>query len=143
MNRPRPIAFEFVDQVPELRDEGKLYISIKYRTAIHNCFCGCGMKVVTPIRPTGWRLTYDGDAVSLHPSIGNWSFKCRSHYWIENSQAVQAGAMSQAEIEAGRRRDRAAKDAYFGATAPVPPVAAEEVTPRKKRSFIDWLLGRR
>ena len=94
MKRPLQITFEFVDAVPATRQEGKLYISIKYRTAIHSCFCGCGMKVVTPIRPTGWRLTYDGDAVSLHPSIGNWSFKCRSHYWIENNRAIPAGPMS-------------------------------------------------
>jgi hypothetical protein len=143
MKRPRQIAFEFVDVVPATREDGKLYISIKYRTAIHSCFCGCGMKVVTPIRPTGWRLTYDGDAVSLHPSIGNWSFKCRSHYWIENSRAIPAGSMLQTEIEAGRRRDRTAKDAYLGGAAPAAPVAFTGATPGKRRGFMDWLLGRR
>jgi len=49
MKHQRPIAFEFVDAVPAAREEGKLYISLKYRTAIHSCLCGCGMKVVTPL----------------------------------------------------------------------------------------------
>jgi hypothetical protein len=143
MRHPRPITHEFVDSVPSLREEGKLYISIKYRTAIHNCFCGCGMKVVTPIRPTGWRLVYDGDTVSLYPSIGNWSFDCRSHYWIRNSQAIPAGPMSQEEIDAGRRHDRAAKDAYFfGDVTPPAEAAPAEVAPVKKRGFWGWLLGR-
>jgi hypothetical protein len=141
MKHPRQIAYEFVDVVPSPREEGKLYISIKYRTAIHNCFCGCGTKVVTPIRPTGWRLTYNGDTVTLHPSIGNWSFNCRSHYWIQDSQAVAAGSMSQDEIETGRRRDCVAKDAYFGDTAPSAPTTPADATPTKKRGFWDWLLG--
>ncbi|WP_245801874.1 DUF6527 family protein [Chitinophaga sancti] len=29
-----------------------------------------------------FKLTYDGETVSLHPSIGNWQFNCKSHYWI-------------------------------------------------------------
>ncbi|WGJ15967.1 DUF6527 family protein [Methylocapsa sp. D3K7] len=54
MKHPRQIAFEFVNVVPATREDGKLYISIKYRTAIHSCFCGCGMKGVTPSgRPAG------------------------------------------------------------------------------------------
>lgn len=141
MNGPRQIAFEFVDVVPATREEGKLYISIKYRTAIHSCLCGCGMKVVTPIRPTGWRLTYDGDAVSLHPSIGNWSFKCRSHYWIEQNAVVWAGAMSQEEIEMGRARDRAARELYFGTPKLAGTTAFGAKAGRAKRLW-HWLTGR-
>lgn len=117
MKRPRPITFEFVDAVPATREEGKLYISIKYRTAVHSCFCGCGMKVVTPLRPARWRLIYDGDTVSLEPSVGNWSFKCRSHYVIENNVALPAGRMSKAKIESGRRRDRATREAYHATSS--------------------------
>jgi hypothetical protein len=108
MKLPTAIAFEFIDVMPSSREEGKLYISIKYRTAIHKCLCGCGMKVVTPIRPTGWRLIYDGDTVSLHPSIGNWSFACRSHYWIANNQVMPAGPMSQAGAIARRKPNTSA-----------------------------------
>jgi hypothetical protein len=137
------IAFEFVDVVPPSREEGKLYISIKYRTAVHNCFCGCGMKVVTPIRPTGWQLTYDGDTVTLSPSIGNWSFECRSHYWIRRSQAIPAGTMSKKDIDAGRRCDRAAKDTYFpNAAVPSTPMTQAGAESTKKRGFWNWLIGR-
>jgi hypothetical protein len=141
MKTPRAIAFEFVDVVPSAREEGKLYVSIKYRTAIHSCFCGCGMKVVTPIRPTGWRLAYDGDTVSLHPSVGNWSFACQSHYWITNNQVIPAGPMSQEEIESGRRRDRAAKAPYLGETLSVLKIASPDDT-NKRRTFLEWLFGR-
>jgi hypothetical protein len=142
MKLPPAIAFEFIDVMPSSREEGKLYISIKYRTAIHNCLCSCGMKVVTPIRPAGWRLTYDGDTVSLHPSIGNWSFACRSHYWITNNQVIPAGPMSQEEIESGRQRDSAAKAAHLGE----PRAAVQNPSPdnliRKRRTFLKWLFGR-
>ena len=72
---------EFVKSVPEELEDGVIYISMEYRTAIHKCCCGCGEQVVTPFSPKGWKLTFDG-RVSLHPSIGNWSFPCQSHYWI-------------------------------------------------------------
>jgi hypothetical protein len=133
MKHPRQITFEFVDLIPAEREEGKLYISIKYRTAVHNCFCGCGMKVVTPIRPTGWQLTYDGDSVSLNPSVGNWSFKCRSHYVIRGNRALPAGPMTHDQIEAGRDRDQAVRAAYFGQV----PAAA----PVKKRGLWERLFG--
>jgi hypothetical protein len=143
MKFPREIAFEFVDTVPPAREEGKLYISIKYRTAIHSCFCGCGMKVVTPIRATGWRFTYDGDTVTLYPSIGNWSFRCRSHYWIEKSRAIPAGDMPQARIEAGRQHDSAFKDAYFSREkTEAQPTASVEPRTKERRSLWRRLLGR-
>jgi Family of unknown function (DUF6527) len=142
MKTPRVIAFEFADVVPSAREEGKLYVSIKYRTAIHSCFCGCGMKVVTPIRPTGWRLAYDGDTVSLHPSVGNWSFACQSHYWITNNQVIPAGPMSQEEIESGRRRDREMKDAYLGETLSVVKIPSPGDPTNKRRTFLERLFGR-
>ena len=49
---------------------------------MHLCCCGCGNEVVTPLNPDGWRLTFDGESVSLHPSISNPDMDCRSHYWI-------------------------------------------------------------
>jgi hypothetical protein len=48
--------------------------------------CGSGREVVTPLGPTDWKITIDRDAVSVYPSIGNWSLECRSHYWIERSR---------------------------------------------------------
>ena len=37
------------------------------------CCCGCGEEVVTPFSPAQWQMSFDGEAVSLHPSIGNWN----------------------------------------------------------------------
>lgn len=77
---------EFVERIPENLSEGVLYICIPCNVAIHLCACGCNEKVVTPIDPSGWIMTYDGDSVSLCPSIGNWSYKCGSHYFIRNNR---------------------------------------------------------
>ena len=70
------IAHEFVDVVPDHLEEGVVYISLTYNTALHKCCCGCGNEVVTPISPVDWTLGYDGQAVTLKPSIGNYSFAC-------------------------------------------------------------------
>ncbi len=110
----RTLSHEFVQFIPEQLQEGVLYVSTAYATATHRCFCGCGREVVTPLSPTDWKLIFDGETVSLSPSIGNWSFPCRSHYWIETSEVQWCGEMSQKAIDAGRVRDRQLKAAYFG-----------------------------
>ncbi len=51
---------EFVEFLPMNLEEGKLYISMKYCTAVHLCACGCGERVVTPLQPNGWKLSFDG-----------------------------------------------------------------------------------
>lgn len=112
---------EFVDSIPKVLDDGKLYISKKYATAVHKCCCGCGQKVVTPLRPTDWKLRVEGSRVSLWPSIGNWSFPCRSHYWIVKNRVEWSYDMSQAAINAGRRRDTRAKDRFIRTGTIEPP----------------------
>lgn len=74
-----------VTTMPNQLNEGILYISIEYNTAMHRCACGCGSEIVTPIsRLHGWILTYDGENASLHPSIGNGAYQCKSHYWLND-----------------------------------------------------------
>jgi Family of unknown function (DUF6527) len=118
--RSVPLRHEFVDLIPEGRDlkEGILYVSISYATTIHRCCCGCGTEVVAPLSPTDWQLIFDGESVTLDPSIGNWSFPCRSHYWIRKDRAEWALPMSQREIEAGRQRDQIAKGKYYSGLRP-------------------------
>jgi hypothetical protein len=86
----KTVQHQFVEYVPEFEQvqEGVLYISMPYATAVHKCMCGCGMEVVTPLSPKDWKLTFDGKVVTLAPSIGNWKFKCRSHYWIKKNVVV-------------------------------------------------------
>jgi hypothetical protein len=98
----------FVEEVPHELDLGTLYISIEYATVVHLCACGCGAEVVTPLHPAKWALTYDGEAVSLRPSVGSWGLPCGSHYWIKDSGVRWAERWTPEEIERGRRRDGAA-----------------------------------
>ena len=105
----KTIRPEFVEFIPDVVKEGIIYISIRYATATHKCACGCGEIVVTPIRPTDWILTWNGETVTLNPSIGNWSLPCQSHYWIIEDRIVWARKWSTWEISAGRRRDRRKK----------------------------------
>ncbi len=109
----KSIRPEFVDYVPEDLREGVLYISIRYASATHKCACGCGELVVTPIKPTDWTLKWNGAAVSLSPSIGNWSFHCQSHYWIIENRIVWSRKWSSREITIGRERDRKAKSRFY------------------------------
>lgn len=74
---------ELVETMPEQLEQGVIYVSEKYGIAIHLCACGCGMRTVTPFGgPSDWTLSLKGGAVSLNPSIGNWQFACRSHYYV-------------------------------------------------------------
>lgn len=99
------IAHAFVDAIPQTLEAGIVYVSIRYATAVHLCCCGCDREVVTPLQPNRFKLTYDGESVSLWPSIGNWSFPCQSHYWIEEGRVRWARKWSAGQIAAGRERD--------------------------------------
>lgn len=81
----RPV---FVEQLPDLLDPGLLYVSMKFAICAHSCACGCGRKVYTPIGLKDWQLYFDGETVSLSPSIGNYNFPCRSHYFIRYNRIV-------------------------------------------------------
>jgi hypothetical protein len=111
-NRNR-IRHEFIELVPGILEPDTLYISIKYKGMVHLCFCGCGRKVVTPLSPTGWELTFDGREVSVYPSIGNWNFPCRSHYWITKSHIEWANQWTDKQIAWGYARDREAKREFY------------------------------
>lgn len=113
MNESITLRFEFVELIPEELAERTLYISMFYSTVAHKCCCGCGREVVTPLSPTDWNLMYDGVAVSLSPSVGNWNFPCRSHYWVQRSTVHWAEQWSDERIATGRAYDRWAKDGYF------------------------------
>jgi hypothetical protein len=114
MSKVTALKHEFVEFIPDQLEEGELYISIEYATVAHSCCCGCGKEVVTPLSPTDWKLIFDGKSVSLDPSIGNWSFPCRSHYWVRNGHVQWALQWSQQQIDRGRAHDRFAKERYFG-----------------------------
>jgi Family of unknown function (DUF6527) len=124
------LKHEFVEFIPEHLKESTIYVSIRFATASHLCCCGCGSKVVTPLRPTDWKLIFDGKTISLDPSIGNWSFACQSHYWIRNNTVLWAATWSKDKIDAARAHDSRAEDKYFVAVE----CADDLPSPQKSRT---------
>lgn len=107
------LEHRFVEFIPKELEDNVLYISIRFRTAIHKCACGCGIKTVTPLSPTDWKLTFNGKSVSLYPSIGNWSFPCQSHYWISKNNVEWSPKWSKEMIEKGREESKNIKESYY------------------------------
>jgi hypothetical protein len=138
----------FVEYRPEKLEEGVVYVSIEFRTAVHHCCCGCGNLVVTPLSPVKWKLGFDGVSISLSPSIGNWGFPCRSHYWIKDNQVVWDDDWDDDRIERTRRKQEKEHDAFFAKKEP----PADEKKPRKVKDnstksglsrFSKWWKGRK
>jgi hypothetical protein len=121
----KKLSHKFVKNIPEQLENGVVYISIEYATAIHKCCCECGNQVVTPLSPTDWKLTFDGETVSLYPSIGNWNFPCQSHYWIRNNMVSWASKITKEQIAVGREGDQMEKEVYY--------------KKKKRRSLLDIL----
>ncbi|MCW8837541.1 MAG: DUF6527 family protein [Thiovulaceae bacterium] len=98
--------------MPKEYEQNVLYVSMEYKTVTHLCCCGCGKKVVTPIAPHSWKITYDGNGITLYPSIGNWDFNCRSHYWIRDSQVLWANDWDESKVQATKIQHNDAKLKY-------------------------------
>jgi hypothetical protein len=125
--RQSALVPEFVDEIPADIEEGRLYISIRYRTASHLCACGCGLRVVTPIKPPKWHLTYDGETVSLWPSVGRWQLPCRSHYVIRKNRVVWSKPWTERQIREGRDEDAEDLRDYYRCRTRVAPTEVAEV----------------
>ncbi|RDI37532.1 DUF6527 family protein [Falsibacillus pallidus] len=121
---------EFVDFIPSELEENVLYISIEYDIAKHKCACGCGADIVTSLSPARWKLTYDGETVSLYPSIGNWTHKCKSHYFITNNKVIWAEKMSELAIRNVIKNDQVAVKRYIKSSI------------KKENKLIKWLKKR-
>lgn len=105
MTRLTRIRPEFVTFAPDVMEPGVVYISMEYATVLHKCCCGCGNKVVTPLAPGRWHLYFDGETISLSHSIGNWSFPCQSHYWIDRNEIIWDRPFNKTEIAQVRAAD--------------------------------------
>lgn len=80
---------KYVYFMPDIMEEGILYISQEFRLAIHLCACGCKMETVTPLNEGGWELTKNDDKVTLRPSIGNFRWEMpnyHAHYFITDNK---------------------------------------------------------
>lgn len=136
MNCVEVLTHEFVEFIPDNLRDGVIYISVAYATVAHKCCCGCGSEVITPLSPTDWKLMFDGESISLNPSIGNWNFACQSHYWIKHNKVKWAPQWTREKIETGRAYDRWTKIRYFDSTIdPTTREVAEDITePRDGKS---------
>lgn len=135
--RATSFKHKFVATVPDILEDGVLYVAMDYRTTVHKCFCGCGSEVAIALSPTDWKLIYDGVSVSLYPSIGNWALDCQSHYWIDRNAVKWAGQWSKEQVEAGRIHDRVAKDRYYNKPEAVVKQSTRSEPP--KRNFVAWV----
>jgi hypothetical protein len=129
----KPVEFLepcFVDEIPRTLDHGTLYVSIEHATVTHLCACGCGSEVVTPLHPARWAIAYNGEAVSLWPSVGSHSLPCRSHYIVDTNRVVWCRVWSARQAELGRARDQRDIDAALTAA----PVAER----RRERRLTRW-----
>lgn len=118
--------YEFIDEFPTTPVPGTVYVSTPFASALHLCACGCGVKVITPLSPDDWSIIFDGVSVSLTPSIGNWSFPCRSHYLIRRGGVIWSDQWSAQKIEANREADHARKEQRS--------IAERETVPSTSRS---------
>lgn len=133
MARDTIFDHEFVEYIPEELKENTIYVSMAFASVAHRCCCGCGSKIVTPLSPNDWEMTFDGETISLYPSIGNWSFECQSHYWIKRSGVDWASQWSQKQIDVGRGKEAAAKKQHFdslGTPLEIPkvPISTEAIS---------------
>lgn len=141
MSRAETYTHAFVRSFPDRLEEGVLYVSVEFCNTAHRCMCGCGQEVYAPLSPRDWTMIFDGETVSLDPSIGNWSFPCRSHYWLVRGGVSWALQWSSAEIERGRALDRMTKSRHYGEetsdTRDHPAANAKGLVAR----ILTWLFG--
>lgn len=105
---------EYVEQLPDQPKEGVLYVCEEFGLTVHKCCCGCGEDVYLKLGPAKWRLTKMSDgSVTIEPSVGNWKYTCKSHYWITRNRVIEAGLMDACEIESVQRRDKRDRDRYI------------------------------
>ncbi len=102
-SKDRELRPLFVEQFPDEFESEILYVSMQYAICGHLCACGCGERVITPLSPTQWKLVYNGESVTLYPSIGNYAFACQSHYFLTNGKIVW---VCECDGENGKRKKK-------------------------------------
>ena len=131
-----------LDEFPRVLEEGVLYISEECELAAHKCCCGCGEDVITPLNSARWRLDRHGWCVSLHPSIGNWKFACRSHYWIRNNRVIPSYGMDDEEIAEVIELDRIDREDIFAQLQQAPPSSGSQASAQKPQRWLARLFKR-
>lgn len=131
-----------LDEFPRVLEEGILYISEECELAAHKCCCGCGEDVITPLHPARWRLDRHAGRVSLYPSIGNWKFPCRSHYWIRSNRVIPSFAMDDEQIAEVIEQDQADREVYFAHMQQVPLSGGTQTSAPKPQYWLARMFKR-
>ena len=97
----KPVFVETIPYLAEM-DDRTLYVSMRFATLSHLCPCGCDRLVDVTLDPATRSLTYDGEYLTLRPSIGV-KFPCKSHYSIIRNRIMWYRPISKWE---GRWYDR-------------------------------------
>jgi hypothetical protein len=127
MIRVNRFVHSFVNTIPEQLAPGTLYIALPYKIVTHLCCCGCGREVVTPLSPAQWRITFNGEAVSLYPSVGNWNLPCRSHYILKDGEVLEANIWTDEQVAYGQARDKRERETYYNSQIPRSTKAPSDV----------------
>jgi hypothetical protein len=149
------LTHHFVHAIPNILAERTVYVSVAFATVAHKCCFGCGSEVVTPLTPTDWKLIFDGETISLDPSVGSWNLPCQSHYWIRRNRVHWARPWTRQQIEAGLAADARAKAEHYGSDpvsaksavgAPLPSPDLVPIVPAPPRDgywqrLKRWLFG--
>jgi hypothetical protein len=113
MQKVTKIELVRVRFIPKELEPGFLYVSEEFGAAVHLCACGCGSKVSTPLGPAEWALEETASGPSLSPSVGNWQFPCRSHYWVTGGSIVWSMEWTPAQVAAGRQAEEERRRDYY------------------------------
>lgn len=72
-------------------------------------------------------MKFDGQTVTINPSIGNWSFACQSHYILAYGRVRWADKWSRERIDLGRFLERERKERHYKgeSLAPLPTLPRE------------------
>ena len=139
-------SHKFVKAFPDKLDEGILYVSVEFGTAAHRCFCGCHSEVYTRFSPHDWSMQFNGETISINPSIGNWSFPCQSHYVLDGGYVHWADRWSRERVELGRLLDRKRKERHYSGTVAEPQASTKDGRQEQSVGLFAritlWLLGR-
>lgn len=131
-DRINALKFVACERFPDELKLGEFYYSEDFRSSVHLCACGCGSRVVLPIKPAGWQLAGNMSSFTITPSVGNREFACRSHYLIEGGSVIWLSAMSDRDVLASRSRDERHIERMHAITFW-----------QRVRNILRWLIGRR
>ena len=92
ISKRKSLQFNFVKEFPKVINNNNVYIECnlghnEYWYAKFKCPCGCGDVLTLNLMgedPPYWTLI-EGNRYSFTPSIRR-KLKCKSHFWIVNSQ---------------------------------------------------------